>query len=72
VSHASRSSQSPGLQVDDGGSVDFYFAPKVSDGRGSNWIPTNPSGDFEVLFRFYGSTPALYDKTWMLPDVYKL
>jgi hypothetical protein len=34
-----------------------------------NWIPKNAGAGFEMLFRFYGPEKALFDKTWMLPDI---
>jgi hypothetical protein len=37
-----------------------------------NWVPTSPSGKFEVLFRFYGPEKPLFDKTWMLPDIERI
>jgi hypothetical protein len=67
-----RSSQSPGLQKNADGSVDIYFGPKAPGDKESNWVPTNPSGQFEVLFRFYGPEKPLFDKTWKLPDIEKL
>jgi hypothetical protein len=72
MSHAARSSQSPGLQVNTDGSVDLYFGPKAPEGQEANWIPTDPNGEFEILFRFYGPLPPLFDKTWVLPDVERL
>jgi len=69
MSHAARSSQSQGLQVNKDGSVDLYFGPKAPAGKESNWTPTDPQGKFEILFRFYGPLPSLFDKTWVLPDV---
>ena len=70
--HASRSSQSPGLQTNADGSVDVYFAPKAPKGNESNWIPTDAKGRFEALFRFYGPDKPLFDKTWVLPDIEKI
>jgi len=70
--HPSCSSQSPGLQTNADGSVDLYFAPKAPDGKASNWIPTDPKGRFEALFRFYGPDKPLFDKTWVLPDIEKV
>ena len=64
-----RGSQSQGLQKNTDGSVDIYFGPKAPLGKESNWVPTNPSGQFEVLFRFYGPDQPLFDKTWKLPDI---
>jgi hypothetical protein len=66
---AARSSQSPGLQTNADGSLDIYFGPTPQAGRESNWIPTNAQGRFEVLFRFYGPTPALFDRSWKLTDI---
>ena len=68
----SRSSQSPSLQKNADGSVDVYFGPKALIGKESNWVPTCPSGKFEVLFRFYGPEKPLFDKTWMLPDIERI
>jgi hypothetical protein len=54
------------------GSVDVWFGPKASAGKETNWIPTNPSRQFEVLFRFYGPGKPLFDKTWKFPDIEKV
>ena len=67
-----RSSQTPGLQVNADGSVDLYFGPTAPDGQEANWVPTNTGGEFEVLIRFYGPTPPLFDKTWTLPDLERI
>ncbi len=69
---SSRSSQTPGLQTKADGSVDVFFGPAAPDGQESNWIPTDPNGRFEALFRFYGPLPPLFDKTWVLPDIERL
>lgn len=69
--YPSRSSQTPGLQKDAGGSVSIYFAPKAPSGKESNWIPTDAKGKFEVMLRFYGPQKPLFDKTWKLPDIEK-
>jgi hypothetical protein len=66
---SSRSSQTPGLETNAGGSVDIYFSAKAPSGKERNWVPTNPSGEFEVLFRLYAPEKALFDKTWKLPDI---
>ncbi|MEZ2345451.1 DUF1254 domain-containing protein [Terriglobus sp. RCC_193] len=68
---SSRSSQTPGLQKNPDGSADIYFGPKAPSGKESNWIPTSANGKFEILFRFYGPEKALFDKTWVLPDLEK-
>jgi hypothetical protein len=66
---SSRASTTPGIQKNADGSVDVYFGPKAPAGKDSNWIPTDPNGKFEVLFRFYGPQKPLFDKTWKLPDI---
>ena len=71
VSRASRSSQSPGLQVNHDQSVDVYFGPRAPASKESNWVPTHAQGEFEVLFRFYGPEKRLFEKQWRLPDIEK-
>jgi hypothetical protein len=66
---ASRSSQTPGLSKNADGSVDIYFGAKSPEGKESNWVPSKPGEQFEVLFRFYGPERALFEKTWKLPDI---
>jgi hypothetical protein len=51
------------------GSVDVYFRPAPPSAGESNWVPTLPTCKFEVLFRFYGPRPPLFDKTWRLPAI---
>ena len=60
------------MKVNPVGSVDLYFGPKAPEGKESNWVPTRPGGQFEVLFRFYGPEQAVFDKTWSLPDIEKM
>jgi hypothetical protein len=71
VPRASRSSQLPEMQKNADGSVDVYFGPKAPDGKEANWVPTDPSRKFELMFRLYGPTKALFDKTWRLSDAEK-
>ena len=69
---SSRSSNTPGLQKNADGSVDVYFGSKPPAGKESNWVPTNASGGFEVLFRLYGPEKAFFEKKWVLPDIEKI
>jgi len=71
VDRASRSSQIPEMQKNSDGSMDVYFGPQAPQGKESNWVPTDPQRKFEVIFRLYGPTKALFDKTWVLPDIAK-
>jgi len=50
------------------GTIDLYFGPKAPKGMESNWLRTGE--DFFLIFRLYGPGPALFDKTWKLPDAY--
>jgi hypothetical protein len=72
VSHASRASNGAELQKNADGSVDVYFGPQAPQGKESNWAPTKSGGQFEILFRLYGPEKALFDKTWVLPDIEKI
>jgi hypothetical protein len=72
VDRASRASNAADLAKNADGSIDIWFGPKAPEGKESNWIPTDPNRRFELMFRFYGPTKALFDKLWTLPDVEKL
>ncbi len=72
VDRASRASNSAEVQKNADGSVDLYFGPKAPAGKESNWIPTDPARKFEMMFRLYAPTKALFDKAWRLPDVEKV
>jgi len=62
----------PEVEQNTDGSVDVWFGPKAPEGKESNWIPTKAGGRFELVFRFYGPEPPLFDKTWVLPDLESL
>lgn len=51
------------------GSVDIYFGPAAPTGKESNWVPTDPKGQFELIFRMYGPKKELFENKWNLPDV---
>jgi hypothetical protein len=69
VNRASRASNNAEVQKNVDGSVDLYFGPKAPAGKESNWVPTDPARKFELMFRLYAPTKALFEKTWKLPDV---
>ena len=70
---ASRSSQIPELQKNADGSIDIFFGPAAPEGKDSNWVPTDPKrGASKLMFRLYAPTKALFEKTWVLPDVEKV
>jgi hypothetical protein len=63
------SSRKEDLVKNNDGSVDVYFGPKAPAGKESNWVPTDPTRPFELLFRLYGPKKELFEKTWKLPDI---
>jgi hypothetical protein len=69
VDRASRASNATDVQKNADGSVDLYLGPRAPAGKESNWIPTDSARRFELMFRLYAPTKALFDKTWKLPDV---
>ena len=69
---ASRSPQISEMQKNNDGSVDVYFGPQAPAGKEANWVPTDPKRGFELMFRFYAPTKALFDKAWVLSDVEKV
>ncbi|KXG87565.1 DUF1254 domain-containing protein [Agrobacterium bohemicum] len=69
VDRASRSSQIADLEKNADGTVSIFVGPKAPEGKEANWIPTDPKREFELMFRLYAPTKALFDKTWVLPDV---
>ena len=65
----SLASNDTAVQKNPDGSVDIYFDPSAPAGKESNWVPTDPKRQFELLFRLYGPKKELFEKTWKLPDV---
>jgi hypothetical protein len=51
------------------GSVDVYFGPTALAGQEKNWIYTAPGKPWFTFFRFYGPEKAVFEKTWVLPDI---
>jgi len=56
------------MKLNADGSVDLYFGPKAPKGYENNWISTGGKTPY-VLFRFYGPTDAILDKSFILNDV---
>ncbi|WP_276330938.1 DUF1214 domain-containing protein [Methylobacterium currus] len=66
---ASRASNVSELRKNADGSIDVYFSPNAPAGKDTNWVPTDPQRDFELLFRVYAPRKEFFDRTWVLPDV---
>ncbi|TBX80581.1 DUF1254 domain-containing protein [Rhizobium laguerreae] len=69
MDRASRSSQIADLKKNADGAVEIFLGPKAPAGKDLNWIPTDPKRNFEVMFRLYAPTKALFDKSWVLADL---
>jgi len=69
VEHTGRDSTEPELKRNPDGSVDLYFSVKPPAGKKANWIPTLRGQRFFLLFRFYGPTRGMFDKSWKLGDL---
>jgi hypothetical protein len=69
MSRPSLASNDRAVQKNPDGSTDIYFGPAAPADKESNWVPTDPKRQFELLFRLYGPKKELFEKTWRLPDV---
>lgn len=50
-------------------SIDVYFGPKPFLQQEANWIYTGMRGDWFAFFRFYGPQKAIFERTWVLPNI---
>jgi hypothetical protein len=52
------------------GTVDIFFGPEPPKDPKlkSNWIKTDPTKGFFVVFRFYGPLEGYIEKTWVMND----
>jgi hypothetical protein len=67
--HVALGSLSPDLKKNADGTVHIYIGPKAPAGQESNWLHTPEGQGWWPWFRFFGPEPALWDKTWKLPDL---
>ena len=56
------------MKLNPDGSVTLYIGPQAPQGYEANWIPTAGKVPF-LMFRFYGPTEKLFNKTFVLNDV---
>jgi len=66
------SSRNPDVVKNADGSTDVYVGPTAPKGLENNWIQTKPGEGWFGMFRFYGPTEKLFDKSWVLPDFEKV
>ena len=65
-------SSDKGLEINEDGSIDIYFAPEAPAGKEANWTPTKAGERFFLLFRFYGPEKSATDKTYQLNDLVEI
>ncbi len=62
-------SSDKGVKVNADGTIDIFFGPKLKSGQEANSVPTTPDTHYWLYFRFYGPKPAVFTKSWQLPDL---
>ena len=62
-------SSDEGVKVNGDGTIDIFFGPKAPAGQEANWVPTTSNNNYWLYFRFYGPEPAVFTKSWQLPDL---
>ena len=67
--HLTVDSLDPTVKKNADGSVDVYFGPTPPAGHESNWIYTASGKHWYPWFRFYGPQKAIFDKSYVLPDI---
>lgn len=60
---------SRGLVINQDGSVDVHFGPKLPSGKEMNWIQTIPGKSWIMILRLYGSMKSRNDQTWRLGKI---
>jgi hypothetical protein len=66
------SSRDTSLVKNADGSVDVYVGPSAPKGFEHNWVQTKPGEGWFALFRFYGPTEKMFDRSWVLGDFEKV
>jgi hypothetical protein len=59
----------PGVKDNADGSLDIYLQSTPPAGHASNWLPTPPAGQFEVILRMYGPKRPALDGTYSYPPI---
>ncbi len=58
----------PATVQNEDGSYDVYIGPKKPDGK-VNWIQSDPSKGWNMLWRIYGPTQVWYDRGWRPSEI---
>ena len=58
-----------GIVKNQDGSVDVYFGLAAPQGHEANRVQTAPDKQWFIMFRFYGTKPAVFDKSWGRGDI---
>ncbi len=57
-------SNSKKLVINEDGSVDVWFSPKVPAGKECNWVQTRPGKGWHMILRLYYPLEPLFNKSW--------
>ncbi|MFQ6574026.1 DUF1214 domain-containing protein [Pseudomonas sp. UM16] len=60
------------MRTNSDGSVDLYLGPKPPEGLEHNWISTRAGQPFFTLFRIYGPTEGIVNRSWVLNDIQQI
>jgi hypothetical protein len=59
----------PGVKRNADGSLDIYVQATAPAGHESNWLPSPPSGQFEVILRMYNPKASALNDTYDYPPI---
>ncbi len=62
----------PGVKRGADGSLDIYLQSSAPAGHQSNWLPSPPSGQFEVILRMYWPKSSAVNGTYHYPTITKV
>ena len=62
-------SLSEGMEKNEDGSYDVYFAPNAPAGKEGNWLQTIPGKSWFPLLRMYGPLEPWFDQSWRPSEI---
>jgi len=54
------------------GAIDLFLGRSAPSAGAANWVALTPGRSWFTLFRLYGPKPALFDRSWRLPDIVRV
>jgi hypothetical protein len=62
----------PGVKYNKDGSLDIYMQSSAPAGHRSNWLPSPPSGQFEVILRMYWPKAGVLNGSYSYPQIIRV